>query len=97
MQAAIAFAHFFAGRYEEAVIWSEKAVRAQPNWLTGIRAMAASYALGGRVAEAQKAMTQMLEIDPLRRIFNLRDVAGPLRSEDFARYEEALRKAGLPD
>ena len=97
MQAAIAFAHFFAGRYEEAVIWSEKAVRAQPNWLTGIRAMAASYALGGRVAEAQKAMTQMLEIDPLRRISNLRDVAGPLRSEDFARYEEALRKAGLPD
>jgi adenylate cyclase len=59
--------------------------------------MAASYALGGRVAEAQKAMTHMLEIDPLRRISNLKDISGPFRSEDLSRYEEALRRAGLPD
>jgi TolB-like protein/ribosomal protein S28E/S33 len=97
METATGFAHFFKGRYEEAASWSEKAVRAQPNWLAGIRAMAASYALGGRVAEAQKAMTQMLEIDPSRRISNLRDVSGPVRSEDLAKIEEGLRKAGLPD
>ena len=97
MQTAIGYAHFYAGRYEEALSWSEKAVRAQPNWLPGIKLMAASYALGGRLAEAQKAMTQMLEIDPSRRICNLRDIAGPYRSEDLARVEEGLRKAGLPD
>ena len=97
MQTATALAHFFAGRYEEAQSWSEKAVRAQPNWLPAIRIMAASYALGGRVAEAQKTMTRVLEIDPLRRISNLKDISGPFRSEEFAKVEEGLRKAGLPD
>jgi adenylate cyclase len=57
MQTGTGFAHFLAGRYEEALSWSEKALRAQPDWLAAIRLMAASYALGGRVAEAQKAMT----------------------------------------
>ena len=42
-------------------------------------------------------MTQMLEIDPSRRISNLRDVSGPVRSEDLAKIEEGLRKTGLPD
>jgi TolB-like protein len=97
MQTGTAYAHFFAGRYEEAVSWSEKAVRAQPNWLVGIRVMVASYALGGRLAEAQKAMTQMLEVDPSRCTSNLRDITGPYRSEDFSRLQEGLRKAGLPD
>jgi tetratricopeptide (TPR) repeat protein len=97
MQTGTGFAHFLAGRYEEALSWSEKALRAQADWLAAIRLMAASYALGGRVAEAQKAMTHMLEIDPLRRISNLKDISGPFRSEDLSRYEEALRRAGLPD
>jgi hypothetical protein len=59
--------------------------------------MIASYALGGRLPEAQKAMAQMLEIDPSPRISNLKDVTGPARSEDLAKVEEGLRNAGLPD
>ena len=33
MYSALAFAHFFAGRYTEAVSWAEMAVREKPNFL----------------------------------------------------------------
>ena len=36
-QDGIAFAHFFAGRYDEASSWAEKAVRESPNYLTAMR------------------------------------------------------------
>jgi hypothetical protein len=39
----------------------------------------------------------MRRLDPPRRVSNLRHVLGPYRPEDLARYEEGLRKAGLPE
>jgi TolB-like protein len=64
MHAGIAYAHFFAGRYDEASSWAEKAVRAWPTWLTAVRGAAASHALAGRLDEARKHMTRMRELDP---------------------------------
>jgi hypothetical protein len=46
---------------------------------------------------AQKAMVRLREIDPSLRISNLREVISYLRSEDLAKWEEGLRKAGLPE
>jgi len=48
MHAGIPCAHFFAGRYDEASSWAEKAVRARPTWLTAVRGAAASHARAGR-------------------------------------------------
>ncbi len=62
-----------------------------------IRVAAASYALAGRLEQGQKAMTRLSQLDPALRVSNLRDVLGPYRPEDLARYEEGLRKAGLPE
>jgi hypothetical protein len=45
MQAATAFAHFIAGRYDEALSWSEKASWEQPLYLPGTIIFAASSAL----------------------------------------------------
>jgi len=97
MQAATAFAHFFAGRYDEASAWAEKALRAQPNLLFALRTCAASHALAGRHEEAQKAIAQLRQAVPAFRVSNLTDVLKMRRPEDFARYEEGLRKAGLPE
>jgi TolB-like protein/tetratricopeptide (TPR) repeat protein len=96
-QTATAFAHFFAGRYAEATLWSETAVRAQPDWRPGLRILAASCALAGRMSEAQNAMSRMLAIDPTRRIANLHNTFGGFRDVDFLRYADALRKAGMPE
>jgi TolB-like protein/tetratricopeptide (TPR) repeat protein len=97
MQGATASAHFFAGRYDEASSWAEKALRENPNQ-QALRTAAASHALAGRLEEAQKAVARMRQLDPDFRISNLKDrLPAFRRPQDFARYAEGLRKAGLPE
>jgi adenylate cyclase len=98
MQTAMASAHFFAGRYDEASSWMEMALREAPDFQTALRIAAASNALAGRLEPARKAAARLRGLHPALRVSNLRDVWGPYRRpEDIARYEEGLRKAGLPE
>ena len=97
MQMVTGHAYYIAGRYAEAVTWAEKAFRERPNLLPTIRLMAATNALSGRLEEAQKAIARGHALDPDMRISNLKDRVGPFHPEDFARYVQALRLAGLPE
>jgi adenylate cyclase len=97
MQAATAHAHFLAGHYDEASSWAEMALREQPESHSVLRITAASHALAGRLEEAKKVGTRLRQLDPELRMSNLRNALGPFRSEHLARYEEGLRKAGLPE
>src|SRR5262249_41180275 len=97
MQGGIALAHFLAGRYAEALSWAEMAVREQPNHLVAACTAAASNALAGRLAEAGKATAHVRQLEPALRISNLSDLFPIRRPEDFAKWEEGLRKAGLPE
>jgi TolB-like protein/class 3 adenylate cyclase len=92
-----ALGHFFTGRYDEAVLWAGKAVRQEPTYLSAVRTLAASNALDGRLEAAQIAVALLRQVDPVLRISNLKDVAPLRRPEDLARYEEGLRRAGLPE
>jgi TolB-like protein/Flp pilus assembly protein TadD len=96
-QTGIAHACFFAGRYDEASLWSQKALREQPNFMTTNRIAAASYALAGRLEEAQQAIRRLRELDPALRVSNLEDQIPLRRAGDLARYKEGLRKAGLAE
>jgi len=96
-QSATAHAHFFAGRFEEACFWAGRTTLENPNVPGGLRILAASSALAGHTGQAEAAVTRLLQVDPTRRISNLRDVLGPYRrSKDLAKYTLGLRKAGLP-
>jgi hypothetical protein len=97
MQAGTGFAHFLAGRYDEATCWADKALWAQTNYVTPIRIAAASSALAGRLAEARKAMARLRELDPAMRVVNVKEWAPLRRPDDLARLEDGLRKAGLPE
>jgi TolB-like protein/Tfp pilus assembly protein PilF len=97
MQGLTAHAHFVAGRYDEASSLAETVLRAWPEAHSPLRIAAASHALAGRMEEAKKASTRLRQLDPTLRVSNLKDVLGPYRPEDLARYEEGLRKAGLPE
>jgi TolB-like protein/class 3 adenylate cyclase len=97
MQMGTGCANFLAGRYAEAVSWAEAAARQQPNSCPVIRTLAASSAMAGRQEHAQKAMAHLRELDPGLRISNLRDLFPLRRPEDFARWEEGMRLAGLPE
>lgn len=98
MQGVTSFAHFFAGRYEEACAWAEKAFWQKPDILATLRVAAVSNAFAGRLEEARKAVARALELDPEMRISNLKDRIGAFRRpEDYAKYAEGLRMAGLPE
>jgi adenylate cyclase len=97
MQAATAFAHFFAGRYGEASSWVEKVIGERPNFVVATRTAAACYALAGRQQEAQKAAAHLLQLQPSFRISKLKDYFPLRRQEHLAIWAEGLRKAGLPE
>ena len=93
----IAFAHFLAGRYGEAITWAEAALRQRPTYLASIRELAAANALAGRLPEAQKAMARLRQLDPARRVSTVKDWIPLRRPDDLKRLEEGLRLAGLPE
>jgi TolB-like protein/Flp pilus assembly protein TadD len=97
MQNGIGFVHYLAGRYDEAVSWASKAYREQPRYLPSLGIMAASHAMAGRATEAAQAMARLRAIDPQLRVSTLRSWYPMRRDEDLARYQDGLRKAGLPE
>jgi TolB-like protein len=96
MRTGIAYAYFLAGDYDTASSAARDALRDKA-WLGGLRVLAASKALAGQLEEAREAVDRLLQLDPAVRISNLKDRISPLRPEDFAKYADALRKAGLPE
>ena len=97
MQAGTAFAHFLAGRFDDASSWAEKPFRNEPNYLPAATVKAASNALAGRMDEARQAMERSRQIDPALRISSLKDWYPLHRPEHLARWADGLRKAGLPE
>jgi TolB-like protein/class 3 adenylate cyclase len=97
MQTGIAAAHFLARRYDESSSWAERAILEHSNYLPALRMAAASHALAGRLEAAQQAMARMRQADPNLRISTLTELLPFRGPEDCARYEEGLRKAGLPE
>jgi len=58
--------------------------------------VAAAAALAGRPAAAERAMARLRAIEPGMRLGNLRDHWPIRRPEDLERWQEGLRRAGLP-
>jgi len=97
MQAATAFAHFLAGRHDEAPYWVQRALWEQTNYLTTLLIAAASYALAGRSGEAQRITARICELHPAMRVTSIKDWAPFRRPEHLAAIEDGLQKAGLPE
>lgn len=96
MQAGIAMAHLFAGRFETALLWADQAQRNLPSFLMAVATGAASQALSGRTKDARRTMNRLLELSPALRLSSLKDWLPIRRQEDFALFADGLRKAGLP-
>ncbi|HTB36166.1 MAG TPA: adenylate/guanylate cyclase domain-containing protein [Reyranella sp.] len=97
MQTAMAFAHFIAGRYDEAYAWAEKALQRNPFVSPATRIAAASAALLGRSGEAAKYLALLRQLDPGLVVSNLKERVNLRRPDDLSRLAEGLRKAGLPE
>jgi tetratricopeptide (TPR) repeat protein len=97
VQNGIVLAHFFAGRYGEALSWAGKTLRQNPNYAAAIIMVAVSGALAGRIDEVQKAVGRQREIDPTSGISNFTKVWPLRRPQDLAAFEKGLRLTGLPE
>jgi TolB-like protein/class 3 adenylate cyclase len=97
MQFLIGLGHFFAGRDAEAQSWTEKAIQERPDHIPAILLAAASGALVGDNVAMENAMTRLRQLVPELRISNLKDLLLIRRSDQFDRWAEAMRKAGLPE
>jgi TolB-like protein/class 3 adenylate cyclase/tetratricopeptide (TPR) repeat protein len=98
MRVGIAHAHFHIGRYSEAASLTAVALQDDPDFQAGLRIAAASNAMAGHIEQAQKAVTRLQKLNPGLRVSNLKYVLGPYRHvEDVSRYEDGLRRAGLPE
>jgi TolB-like protein/class 3 adenylate cyclase/Tfp pilus assembly protein PilF len=96
-QSGMARAQFFTGHYDEALAWSKTALQHRPNHLPSLRVSIASYALAGRVQDAQKVYVVYRKIDPSGRIGQIRHWQPLRRDEDVEKFAEGLRLAGMPE
>ena len=86
------------GRYDDAASWAAMSVQESPDYVPAWQISAASNAMAGRRQQAQSAAERLSQLTPELRVSNLKDVLGPYRhAEDIARYEEGLRRAGMPE
>jgi TolB-like protein/class 3 adenylate cyclase/Tfp pilus assembly protein PilF len=95
MQAGMAVAHLFAGRFDVASSWAEKSLRHMTSFLMVVGIAAASHALAGRMDEAKRAISHLRELDPTLRVSNLADWLPIRRPQDLATFADGLRRAGL--
>jgi adenylate cyclase len=93
----MAFAHFIAGRDDDAANWATMALRVKPNWLPALRMSIASNAMRGRADDADRAMKLYRQIDPEVSIAKVCDHYPFRRGVDRQRLIHALREAGVPD
>ncbi len=94
---AVSYAHFVAGRYEQAVQAARRAASEGPAYLVAQRLLTASLAQLGRMDEAAEATRVLLALAPG---YRLADAVGHASMRDPAtrqRFLDGLRKAGVPD
>ena len=96
-QSVSGFAHFFAGRYDEALLLGRQVLQENPDFHPALRLSAAANALSGRVDQSHKSVTRLRQIDPNLRVSNLTELTPLCRPQDIDRYAEAMRMAGLPE
>jgi TolB-like protein len=94
MQAGVAIAHLFAGRFEEAAAWSRKSFLEMPSYLMVV---VSSHALAGQMDEARRALEILCRVDPTLRISTVTNYLPIRRPQDLATFQEGLRQAGLPE
>ena len=96
-QSGMAYALFFAGRYEDGLSWATRAMQSQSNFPGAQRTLMANLAMTGRVAEARRICDAVLKTDPTFCISGITKRTPLRRPEDIERLGQAYRMAGVPE
>jgi TolB-like protein len=94
----MAFSHFYTGRYEEAVVWLDKALVERPNHADACWLRIATLAMAGRpFGKIQEAIGRLHMVEPGVSITEYMQRGAHFRQVDLELYAKALRLAGLPE
>ena len=93
----IGLAHFIAGQFDDAVVWTKKALSQNPRSAVAFRVLAASLASSGQKDRAGETIRDLLKIEPHLTISSFR--ARMLMADEsvWTKFSNALRLAGLPE
>jgi adenylate cyclase len=92
--AGVGAAHYFAGRYTEAIKWGRLAVQLRPGILGGHRILIASLAQAGQMEEAKAALNTLRQLHPDVSLAWIREWV-PYTAKPMESFLDGLRKAGL--
>jgi adenylate cyclase len=92
----LAYAHYFAGKFEQAALAAGRSAQANPRFSPPWAVRVAALAMLGREDEARASAQRMCELAPNFTISRLM-AAGFTSLEHLAMLAEGLRRAGLPD
>ena len=90
----LAVAHYLAGRYAEAVVFSRKSVQQRDGLITGHRIYIASLAQAGHIDEARASLQRLKELQPNLSIEWIEKFV-PYTPGPMEKFVEGMRKAGL--
>ncbi|MFL5270040.1 MAG: adenylate/guanylate cyclase domain-containing protein [Stellaceae bacterium] len=94
---AIGCAYLMAGRFDEAIKWTSRALRERPSFAPALRFHAACLVELGRVDEARDTVAHLLQLEPELTISALRRRAPIFDPKLMNAYLDHLRGAGLPE
>ena len=96
-ECGLAMANFFLRRFEIALSWATKSMARQENYAVAISFAIMSYAMLGRLADAQMMLARRRGAGGSRTISQLRNFLPYRRHEDVDLIIEACRIAGVPE
>ena len=95
-ESVLAQAYYVAGRYQEAVFWSQRAFDQNGNAIANLRLLTASFAALGRTKEAAATAHLLLAAQPGFRMGAYAPLC-PFRPPILDTWLDRLRSAGLPE
>jgi TolB-like protein len=93
---AMAFAHYIAGRDDQAADWAATALRLKPNWMPALRMAIAANAMRDRLDLAAQALEIYLSLDREANITKICQYYPLRRDDDRQRLVLGMRKVGMP-
>jgi tetratricopeptide (TPR) repeat protein len=97
VEAGLASANFFLRRFEIALSWATKSLARQKHHGISLRNAMISYAMLGRIADAQMMLARLREAGAVMTISQIRKRISQQRQEDIELYLEACRITGVPE
>jgi TolB-like protein/Flp pilus assembly protein TadD len=91
----LAIAHYLAGRFAEALEYSQETLQQRSAFTAGHRIHCASLAQAGQIAEAREALAVLKEVHPDLSVAWIESNV-PYTAAPMAQFVEGMRKAGLP-